>query len=251
MFDITSLVREKIFRLPKINTTHSAGEELTEKQTTKLGYFLLYCMFGAILMSAQWTLSIIEEIPNRPTLVPSCIENILSVLKSGNSYTFYEGTNNSYDGYTSYSYNNYNSCNLVSENPKYDFTALYTPLKLVAKQISDYGEQIQTLENEKSRLSYQKSTAQDDYNTALTEKIANEKNKAYNTNDSRNTIEASRTRISQIDSDDGVGSQKVDPIFDNSGRKEDIVFPLFKCMDTILDLVARHLSMSDDDSWSF
>jgi hypothetical protein len=43
MFDMVSLIREKIFRQPKIKVT--AGEELSEKQTTKLGYFLLYCMF--------------------------------------------------------------------------------------------------------------------------------------------------------------------------------------------------------------
>lgn len=45
MMDITQLIREKIFRRPKLNTINSAGEELSEKQTTKLGYFLLYCMF--------------------------------------------------------------------------------------------------------------------------------------------------------------------------------------------------------------
>lgn len=34
--DITQLIREKIFRRPKLDITNRAGEELSEKQTTKL-----------------------------------------------------------------------------------------------------------------------------------------------------------------------------------------------------------------------
>ena len=89
MFDITSFIREKIFRRPKLVV--QAGEELSEKQTTKLGYFLLYCMFAAILMSAQWTLSIIREIPTQPNTVPNCVSNLLDVLKLNSSnYSFQE-----------------------------------------------------------------------------------------------------------------------------------------------------------------
>lgn len=192
MFDITSLIREKIFRLPKIQSKTIAWEELSEKQTTKLGYFLLYCMFGTILMSAQWTLSIINKIPTRPTQVPTCVGNLISVMQSWDNYYYSDSKN-------SYSYDEYNSCELISEVPKYNFTNSFNSLDLVGKQINIYGDKIRDLENDKTQAKYDKSNAQNDYNTALVEKIAGEENKAYNTNDSRNTIKDSRTNIVEID----------------------------------------------------
>ncbi len=123
MFDITSFVREKIFRRPKL-VTITPGEELSEKQTTKLGYFLLYCMFGAIIASAQWTLSIIKDIPTAPTGVPSCVVNVLDTFDiKHDSYT-----NHGYDYYDSYNRDSYN-CPLTAEKPRFDFTEEYTALK--------------------------------------------------------------------------------------------------------------------------
>jgi hypothetical protein len=80
MFDIISYIREKILRRPRL-VTSIAGEELSEKKTTKLGYFLLYCMFSSMLVSAQWALSIIKDIPKKPTNVPVCIQEIYTTLK--------------------------------------------------------------------------------------------------------------------------------------------------------------------------
>ena len=124
MFDITSWVREKIFRRPKL--VIMPGEELSEKQTTKMGYFLLFCMFGAIVSTAQWSLSIIKDIPTYPSGVPVCVENMLS---------FFDENNTSYDRYypDSYSYgysygNGYNNCTLISENPQFDLTKEYNAL---------------------------------------------------------------------------------------------------------------------------
>jgi hypothetical protein len=122
MFDITSWIRETIFRRPKL-VQSIAGEELSEKQTTKLGYFLLFCMFVAIMSTAQWTLSIIHGIPERPTAVPACVDRVLSVFDTeAKQYSPY--------GYPyDYSYNSYNDCDLVSENPIYDLTTEHNTLE--------------------------------------------------------------------------------------------------------------------------
>ncbi len=204
MFDMVSLIREKIFRQPKIKVT--AGEELSEKQTTKLGYFLLYCMFWAILMSAQWTLSIFEEIPSRPQVVPSCIENLLSPLKEwSDNYSFYENEDN-------YIYPGYNNCDLTSENPVYDFSVAYNKLKPIVKQIDSYGERINTLENEKTKLLDERSLTQSEYNTALTEKLVWENQKVYNTNITKKELTEIRTTIDKKDSEIIILKKSIDTI---------------------------------------
>jgi len=131
MLDITTFIREKIFRRPKLWSI-VAWEDISEKQTSKLGYFLLFCMFWAIMSSAQWTLSIIEGIPTVPTNSPYCISNIIN--------TFDEKNNTDY-----YSYSYYNDCTLTSPNPEFDFTSEYNKLKTPYDSISNYKKELQSL----------------------------------------------------------------------------------------------------------
>lgn len=159
MFDIISYIREKILRRPKL-VTPIAGEELSEKQTTKLGYFLLYCMFGAILASAQWTLSIIQKIPERPTAIPNCVTNMIHAFDKESNYY------NSYYGYS------YNDCLLTAQNPEFDFTIAYNNLQIPFNQINDYTKKIQNLESQKQQSQYNQRNSQQDYNTSLAEKTA-------------------------------------------------------------------------------
>jgi len=188
MFDITSFIREKIFRRPKINSS-LAWEELSEKQTTKLWYFLLYCMFWAILTSAQWTLSIIRDIPDRPTYPPYCVSTMIN--------TFGVQTDSYYDSY-SYSYNS-NDCGLTANNPKFDFTQDYNKLLAPYKEIQAYQESIQKLEYDKQKKEFDEKDTQKDYNTSLTEKIADEKSWLYNTQNIQNNIKENRSSITNIE----------------------------------------------------
>ncbi|EKE26476.1 MAG: hypothetical protein ACD_4C00270G0001, partial [uncultured bacterium (gcode 4)] len=172
MFDIISFIREKIFRRPKL-ATPLAWEELSEKQTTKLGYFLLYCMFAAILSSAQWTLSEIKGIPDRPTPVPYCVTNLVNA---------FDNNRDDYGYYYDYSYN-YNDCILTSKNPEFDFTKEYNNLLAPYNEIISYNDSIKSLESKKGQLEYNQSNSQKDYNTSLNEKIADEKSGLYETQD--------------------------------------------------------------------
>lgn len=185
MLDITSFIREKIFRRPKLGTT-VAWEDISEKQTSKLGYFLLFCMFWAIMSSAQWTLSIIEGIPTVPMNSPYCINNIIN--------TFDEKNNNDY-----YSYSYYNDCTLTSTNPLFDFTNEYNKLKTPFDSINNYKKELQSLQSQKSNLDYKQRNSQNDYNTSLTEKIANENNGIYDKNNIQNTITDTRLELTNIE----------------------------------------------------
>jgi hypothetical protein len=63
-------------------------------------------------------------------------------------------------------------------------------------------------------------------------------------------METRETELLRIDDDDRIGREEVDPIFDDGGREEDIVFSFFECVDAIFDLVTWHLSVSDNDTRS-
>ncbi|MDD5769928.1 MAG: hypothetical protein PHE25_03090 [Candidatus Gracilibacteria bacterium] len=181
MFDIISFVREKIFRRPKL-TKELAGEELSEKQTTKLGYFLLYCMFGAIIASAQWTISIIKDIPNKPTIIPYCINDTINSFKTGSSYGY---------GYECYD-------ELKSTNPEFDFTTEYNNLKGPYKKILSFKSEIYSLEERQRNLKDKEKEIEQNYNTSLTEKIANENSGLYNKNNIQEAIKNNRLQFDKI-----------------------------------------------------
>ena len=153
-------VREKILRRPAVSI---AGEEISEKSTTKLGYFLLFCMFFAIITSAQWTLSVIKDIPSKPTAIPYCVTDVLRVFDT-------KSTDNSY--FYSYWNSRYN-CDLISaKNPEFDFTNEYNILISSSNEIKILNDEVQQYQRSLWDNSRTQSQNRDDYNTALIEEIA-------------------------------------------------------------------------------
>ncbi len=209
MFDIVSFVREKIFRRPKLKVEAVAWEELSEKQTTKLWYFLLYCMFWAIIASAQWTLSIIEEIPEKPTDIPYCITSLVNNLSENKDDIYY------YDSYN-YSYDN---CQISSETPKFDFDPEYSSLSWPNQKIIDLNNSISTLESQKSTFEYNLTQAEQNYNTSLTEKIADENNQIYDKNKIQEDIKNNHIQIENTEKQISILNDEISKIKkDNSAE---------------------------------
>lgn len=175
----------------KSQKTSVAWEEITEKKTTTLGKFLLFCMFVAILVSAQWTLEIINKIPKEPDTIPNCIKNIL--------YKF-EADDKENEKY-SYNYGEYwrNDCDLSSENPKFNFEKEYWELSWAYENLNNITEEISNLESKKYRLEKEKWNSREDYNTSLTEKIAWENSWLYDKNKIQEEIKNSKAEVEQID----------------------------------------------------
>ncbi|MBB1564505.1 hypothetical protein HG430_000490 [Candidatus Gracilibacteria bacterium] len=175
----------------KSQKTSVAGEEITEKKTTTLGKFLLFCMFVAILVSAQWTLEIINKIPKEPDTIPNCIKNIL--------YKF-EADDKENEKY-SYNYGEYgrNDCDLSSENPKFNFEKEYGELSGAYENLNNITEEISNLESKKYRLEKEKGNSREDYDTSLTEKIAGENSGLYDKNKIQEEIKNSKAEVEQID----------------------------------------------------
>ena len=175
----------------KSQKTSVAWEEITEKKTTTLGKFLLFCMFVAILVSAQWTLEIINKIPKEPDTMPNCIKNIL--------YKF-EADDKENEKY-SYNYGEYwrNDCDLSSENPKFNFEKEYWELSWAYENLNNITEEISNLESKKYRLEKEKWNSREDYDTSLTEKIAWENSWLYDKNKIQEEIKNSKAEVEQID----------------------------------------------------
>ena len=194
MFDITSFIREKIFRRPKL-TKNIAWEELSEKQTTKLGYFLLYLMFAAIIVSAQWTLGIINDLVDRPNNVPYCTTNVI----------------NTFEKWYSYDYSSYD-CDLISDNPKFNLKQEFDALLPAYNNIISHNKFIRDLESDIRRIDYEYSKNREEYKLWLIEKIAWEGSWLYDKKEITNTIKSNNIKISRLENQIGVYEREVNSI---------------------------------------
>ncbi len=194
MFDIISWIRETIFRRPSL-TKNTAWEELSEKQTTKMGYFLLVCMFFAIISTAQWTILVIKDIPDKPLQVPNCVTAVLNAFDINNtSYNIYQRYSPNYS-----SYGWYNDCTLISSKPTFDLFREYETLRSPYEQLQSYSNNLSRLQSEKSNSQYRQNNSREDYNTALNEKMAQEWVGIYNGQQIQEDITTSRDQIVSID----------------------------------------------------
>jgi len=186
MFDITWFIREKIFRNKKIKQDNIAAEDLSEKQTTKLWYLLLFLMFITIIVSAQWTINIIKNVVNRPNDIPYCVKKVLNVLEDGKYYS------------SPYYNDEFSHCNLTSDYPKFNFTYEINNLKPIYKTVLQYNKEVNNLNYKKRSLSYSNEKNRKTYETSLLEKMANEENTIYKREIIKQDIRSNNKEINQI-----------------------------------------------------
>ena len=204
MADIIGTIREKIFRRPKIASL--AGEELSEKQTTKWGYFLLICMFLAILSSGQWTIGIIQNIPQRPQNLPYCISGIYEKFV----YTYNsKGFSLEPSDYFPYGYRDYSQtdCQTTGIDPAYDMTKEYEQFKNLWIELDSLEKEISQIQSNVNSLESKKTSRKQEYDTSLLEDIAWNQQRMYNGSEIQNTLSADdqeiqtlKSQISQLES---------------------------------------------------
>lgn len=116
------------------------AEEITERSTTKMGYFLLICMWVALFSLGQWSLSIIRDIPVPPKGVPYCIHEILALLDTQSVNPNYSQDLSCYpNGGRQFVYvdNNSNEVALTSDKPVFDLRETYNEFLPTAKKIQE------------------------------------------------------------------------------------------------------------------
>lgn len=163
MKDITWFIREKIFRKSPIkNTSSNAWEELSEKKTTKLGYFLLICMFLAIISTTYWSLSIISWIIDYPKYPSYELQNVVSNLNPER--------NDVYKDYYNYE-ETFETTDAVLQEK-------YTKGKEISSQIIKLFEEKESVEYDIRDKKYLIENLEKQYTISLTEKIADVSNNA-------------------------------------------------------------------------
>lgn len=159
-------------------------------------------MFFAILGTAQWSLSIISDIPTPPSPVPQCVKNAVANLdplydRYGNSH--YLIGYSLYGSYSRYSYRtDYPDCTeaLVSENPKFDFQADYAAIREDSEKISNAQSRIDSLRSDISTAEYRKNSSRTNYRDSLSEKTAGESgNGLYDPDKERSNIRSADLEI--------------------------------------------------------
>lgn len=155
MFDIFWFIREKIFRKKPLQNI--SAEEISEKKTTKMWYFLLFCMFLAIISTSFWSLNIISDILDRPERPSYELQKIVNIL-------YKEGKNDYISDYE------------ISDEIKFDDENLqkkFEKVKIVFKNLNQISFERSNLETEIINSKYFLKNLEQDYDLALTEKIAN------------------------------------------------------------------------------
>lgn len=158
----------------KESTKHSVWEELTEKQTTKWWYFLLVIMFFAIIRTWQRTISIIQDIPDKPNKPPYCLDKVINTFENKNNHNYFDVCS---------------FYELTSLHPKFDFTSEYNKIEDDYKKIINLKQDIDNLESTIKTKEIQLQNYQENYNTSLNEDIANEKDKVYDKKDIQDNIQ--------------------------------------------------------------
>jgi hypothetical protein len=137
-------------------------------------------MFLAIIISAEWSLNIIQDIPTPPTRIPYCVSNMVNTFDSDIEY--YR---------TDYS----NDCTLISDIPYFDFTQSYNALLPTFKSLQDRRENLSRIQSQKRDVEYDKEKRQEEYTLALTEKIANESSTAYDSKSQKERVQSLNQQI--------------------------------------------------------
>lgn len=155
MFDIFQFVREKIFRKKPLQNI--SPEEISEKKTTKMWNFLLFCMFLAMISTSFWSLNIISDILDRPERPSYELQKIVDILDK-------EGKN---DYISDYEINN--EIDFSDENLQKNFEKA----KIILKNLGEISSEKNNFETEIINTQYHLKNLEQDYELALTEKIAN------------------------------------------------------------------------------
>lgn len=181
-----------------------SAEEISEKKTSWMWYFLLICMFFAIISSARMSLGVIQDMVRMPSSITACIKEIHSNtdIKNKNERKRYG-----------------ESCNLKLEDPKVDFRENYKELKDVSKKITEIKDTNQTLESSMRRELRKKQKNEQDYNSSSLEKVSNEQQAIYDRQNIKESILILKSSIKNKERQINKNLWKIEKIIKENSNK--------------------------------
>jgi membrane-associated HD superfamily phosphohydrolase len=203
-------------------------EEISEKKTTRLGYFLLFAMIVFTLWQAQGFITFLRNQISDPKEVSSCSFHLKSYIKNQNIDDRYSSN---YDDFLIGDSCDYNPSELNVGIPK--LMKSIRPRFIVLKAISDTLQQL-TDKKYKFETSLQEEKA--NYENSLIEKIAKEKNKIYEKEAIKLKIVNFEKRIEEINQKITKANQSINSLNAEIGnfatKNESVILKPFQDYDT-------------------
>lgn len=157
-------------------------QEISEKKTTKIGYFLLIVMFIFLVGVGQTVFDDLNSIVPRPTSPSSCSNiSVQSLVGYSTHYT----TQNE----------QVSRCRFTEIDSEFGLDTKYKAIFSVLKQISDLNNSTQQYESSIRKYENDITSSERTYNLSLQEKMADEE-VLYDKANLQNTISQNRVRIS-------------------------------------------------------
>jgi hypothetical protein len=150
-------------------------EEIHEKKTTGLGYFLILIMAVFMIIVGETVFSDLKRIPNIPHAPAPCI----SYIVNQQSYRYYGG------------------CSFFEIDKMFGLNTQYKSIEGDLTKIGQYEEDLQRISNEINSYQSQINQLERQYDLSLQEKMAGEQ-KLYNKSSIQTTITSHRTEISKL-----------------------------------------------------
>ncbi len=148
-----------------------AYEEISEKKTTKIGYFLLILMALFIVGISQTVFGDLRSIPERPVTISSCAREFASVLNVQTNTNEYSGYGYDY-GYYSNSSLQKGNCTFSTYENESGVSSSITSVEPLLKQYFAKSTEVSTLSNTIEQLKYKRSQAVSNYDISLQERQA-------------------------------------------------------------------------------
>ncbi len=189
------------------NDNNNEIEEISERKTSKLGYFLLFIMVIFLLVIGQTVFGDLQRIVKKPSYISSCITNLSYGYNSAQELKTYN-----------YRHRDYDSCNFGSIESKFRLNNDYQSIENELKSLSLINGQISNLEAiiRRTENSLQKNNNQ--YDVSLQEKIADEQEPVLNKDalkqnisDNQLLITNTRRQINNLESDKLKIISKIEP----------------------------------------
>lgn len=147
-------------------------EEVSEKQTTKAGYFLLLAMFVFLLIAGETSLSDFGTIPKAPAAPSTCVASVLNTYADAierqpvysNHFMYYGEMDGTCDTNLSFS----------GLDTEFKLDSLYNKMLPQLVALKTLEQSIQSYQRAIDQNTYQQEDLRSSYDLSLQEKIANE-----------------------------------------------------------------------------
>ena len=159
----------------KVNTPFAPYEEVSEKKTTKLGYFLLLIMVVLGVWQGQGFISSLASNIKSPESMSSCAYYFKNIVDKKNNNT--QNYNQNY--YYGYSGNSIKNCvyNTLEKNNSFPaITAEITPL---LQKVDSLNTSLESLKGDSYNTSNNVNNLKQNYSISLNEKMAGEGETVY------------------------------------------------------------------------